>query len=320
MSMLGISLGDPGGIGPEVSLRALDACGSDITPILFGSGSILAHPYHDALVGDWSIEKGWPQGAAKEKTAYLIDTGAVEITEGHDTAEQGASSFAAVEAACDAAKSGKIQSWVTAPISKRAWALAGISHNGHTEYLQAMSPETSVAMGFYAPQFSVLLHTVHIPFTEVPAHLTESKLKKTLALCLDFAKKLGINQPRIALAGLNPHAGESGQMGREEVEILQPFVQTHQSKEYSLSGPYPPDTVFMSANNGDYDLVIALYHDQGLIPVKLLAFDQAVNISIGLPYFRCSPDHGTAYPIAYQNKAKPSAMRAAIQAAIRYGA
>lgn len=302
---IAISLGDPAGIGPEVTLKAILE-GPAFEARLFGSKSIAKDPLIQDLL---------EQCKQAQKKIDWVDTGSCKIQIGVDHPDHAQSSFKSLQWAMDASQT-DAEALVTAPISKRAWQLAKIPFKGHTDYFQSLS-KTPVSMAFHSPNFNIILHSIHIPLSEVPQTIREDLLEKTFQNTLKFAKVLGIKSPKIAIAGLNPHAGENGLLGKEETAVIQPFVASHQGPGYSFLGPYPPDTLFHFAKAEKIDIIIALYHDQGLIPLKLLDFDSAVNISLGLPFFRASPDHGTAYDIAYQNRANPQSMRSAILSAIQ---
>ena len=186
--------------------------------------------------------------------------------------------------------------------------MANITHTGHTTALQSLSKSGPVSMAFYTPTLKTILTTIHIPLMHVASQLTPKKLQQTINHGILFCQNLGITSPKIAVAGLNPHAGEGGLFGNEEARL------TNVIKQYddTVSGPYPPDTLYYRASQGDFDLVVSLYHDQGLIPIKLIGFHDAVNVTIGLPFIRTSPDHGTAFDISGQGTANESSTKAAI--------
>ena len=278
---IGITLGDPAGIGPEVGRKAascqeiLQVC----EPVLYGSEDIV-----DEFVG-------------------------------RESAEAGMSSYAAVEKAVRDALDGVIDGIATAPISKSAWALAGLPWRGHTECLAALTGATEVRMLFYSSRLIVALSTVHISLADVSKMLTKECLKVTIELTHKELPYFGIEKPRLVVSGLNPHAGENGLMGDEEQRVITPVVRDCQRLGIDVSGPISGDTVFQRAAEGEFDAVIACYHDQGLIPVKLLAFGKAVNVTLGLPIIRTSVDHGTAFDIAGEGRADPSSMIAAVHLA-----
>jgi 4-hydroxythreonine-4-phosphate dehydrogenase len=206
---------------------------------------------------------------------------------------------------------------VTAPLNKEAIHLAGYSFPGHTEILAERTGTMAYAMLFVSEPLNVILTTIHCALSEVPRLMTAEKLESTIHLGAQAMRQLGVAAPRIAVAGLNPHAGEAGRFGNEETTVMLPVIRAFQGCGYSVEGPFPADTLFRDAVAGRYDLVVAQYHDQGLIPLKLLAFDSAVNVTVGTPVIRTSPDHGTAYAIAGKGIAKPESLIAAIRLAAR---
>ena len=278
-----ITAGDPAGIGPEVAARAaadprvVDAC----DPVLYGppAGAVFAPGVLSAAAG---------------RAAYDV----------------------IVRAVADAQR-GVVQAIATAPVNKEAFRLAGHEWSGHTDLLAHLTGSSHVAMMFYSDALRVVLATVHIPLAEVPRALTQASLDATIALTARELPRFGIARPRIAVAGLNPHAGEHGLFGTEEETAIRPAIDACRARGIDVSGPYPGDTVFVRARRGDYDVVVACYHDQGLIPVKLVAFGQAVNVTLGLPIIRTSVDHGTAFDIAGKGVADPQSMVAAVLLAAR---
>ena len=277
---IGITLGDPAGIGPEVARKAagapavLEVC----KPVLYG-----------------------PDGS---KT--------IAVPIGHASAESGRASHASVERAARDALAGTIHGIATAPIAKEAWMLAGLPWLGHTDFLAELTSASDVRMLFYSERLTVVLATVHVALADVPMLLTGECLETTIGLTHGELPKFGIFNPRIAVAGLNPHAGERGLMGNEDAGVIMPVVARCRARGIDVTGPIPADTVFLRAVNGEFDAVVACYHDQGLVPVKLLAFGQAVNVTLGLPIVRTSVDHGTAFDIAGEDRADPSSMIAAV--------
>ena len=271
---IAITVGDPAGIGPEIAAKAAnDARVRDLCePVLYGP----------------------PDGEA--------------FPPGHLSAAAGRAAFDAIVEAVRDAQAGRVQGIATAPVNKLAFAHAGLPWKGHTDLLGALTGSTQVAMMFWSEPLKVVLATVHIPLAEVPAALDRARLDAIVALTAQALPRFGIASPRIALAGLNPHAGEDGLLGTEEQEVLAPAVAAARARGVTIDGPFPGDTVFVRAARGEFDVVIACYHDQGLIPVKLLAFGRAVNVTLGLPIIRTSVDHGTAFDIAGKGIADPSSM------------
>ena len=283
---IGLTVGDPAGIGPEVCERA--ACDSHVVevcaPVVYGPVS------------------------ENERAAYRTGTA---------SAEGGRVALEAIRAATADVLVGRLDAITTAPINKAGWALAGLPWRGHTDLLAHLTGASTVAMMFHAEQLRVVLATVHIPLSEVPRQLTRERLEHTIRLTDAELPWFGFSHPRLAVAGLNPHAGEQGLMGDEEERVVQPAVQASRARGIDVTGPLPGDSVFVRALKGEFDAVVACYHDQGLIPVKLAAFGSAVNVTLGLPIVRTSVDHGTAYDIAGQGIADPTSMIQAVLLAVR---
>jgi 4-hydroxythreonine-4-phosphate dehydrogenase len=281
-----ITAGDPAGIGPEVAARAaadarvLEVC----EPIVYAPPAGVAFP-----PGVLS--------AAAGRAAYDLIVRAVADAQQH-----------------------VVQAIATAPVNKEAFRLAGLDWSGHTDLLAHLTGSPHVAMMFHSDALRVVLATVHIPLAEVPRALTQASLDATIDLTARELPRFGIARPRIAVAGLNPHAGEHGLFGREEDTAIRPAIAACRARGIDVSGPFPGDTVFVRARRGDFDVVVACYHDQGLIPVKLVAFGQAVNVTLGLPIIRTSVDHGTAFDIAGKGVADPESMITAVLLAARLAA
>lgn len=335
---LAITLGDPAGIGPEVVLKALadpqlhQQC--DIT--IVGSPVVLTATYKrlQALSAPDFDPTLLPNPAALEMLEVPLADLEQQLRIGQGNEASGAASFAYLSTAIVHTLSGQFQGIVTGPIAKSAWKAAGYEYPGQTELLAERAAVDRFGMLFVARSphngwvLRTLLATTHIPLHQVPQHLTPDLLDRKLDLLVDcLHQDFGIATPRIAIAGLNPHSGENGQLGTEERDWLIPWLeqQRRQRSTIQLQGPVPPDTLWVKPGQVWYgtldsavacDAYLALYHDQGLIPVKLMAFDRAVNTSIGLPFVRTSPDHGTAFDIAGQGIADATSMKAAIQLAI----
>jgi len=275
---IAITAGDPAGIGPEIAARAaadrrvLSLC----QPIVYES------------TADGAMTPG-QLSAAAGRAAY-------------DTI---------VRAAADAMR-GDVDAIATAPVNKEAFRLAGLPWSGHTDLLAHLTGARDVAMMFYSEALRVVLATVHIRLGEVPRALTQAAMETVIGLTARELPRFGFERPRIAVAGLNPHAGEHGLFGDEEERAIAPAIEACRARGVEVAGPFPGDTVFVRARRGEFDVVIACYHDQGLIPVKLLAFGEAVNVTLGLPIVRTSVDHGTAFDIAGRGVADPASMIAAV--------
>jgi 4-hydroxythreonine-4-phosphate dehydrogenase len=291
---IGITCGDPAGIGPEIALEAVDdprvtrAC----EPILYGPS-----------------------------------TASAEFPPGRPTAASGRAAYDAIVQAAADAMQGTIAGVATAPISKEAFALAGLEWRGHTELLQHLTGAPRVAMLFHTEALTVTLATIHVPLAEVSRALTPARLRDAIELTADWLPRIGVRRPRIVVAGLNPHAGEAGLIGTEDRDVIAPVVAACRGRGLDVTGPVPADSLFArwkgpsgssGQKHGDrFDAVIACYHDQGLIPVKLLGFGRAVNVTLGLPIVRTSVDHGTAYDIAGRGLADHSSLVEAILLAAR---
>jgi 4-hydroxythreonine-4-phosphate dehydrogenase len=231
---------------------------------------------------------------------------------GRLSADAGRAAHDAIARALGDAQAGLIAGMATAPINKEAFALAGLKWRGHTDMLAELTGAPRVAMMFYAERLRVVLATIHVPLADVPRLLTADRVGDVIELTARGLPRFGFAKPRLALAGLNPHAGEQGILGTEEREVLGPAVASSRAAGLDIVGPLPADTVFVRALGGEFDAVIACYHDQGLIPIKLVAFGQAVNVTLGLPVIRTSVDHGTAFDIAGRGVANPESMIQAV--------
>jgi 4-hydroxythreonine-4-phosphate dehydrogenase len=233
------------------------------------------------------------------------------------SAEAGRAAYDAVVRAAGDAQRGLVGAMATAPLNKEALRLAGLPWNGHTDLLAHLTGAPHVAMMFFSDELRVVLATVHAALADVPRLLTREVMQRTIELTWRELPRYGLAAPRIAVAGLNPHAGEHGLFGLEEQTVIAPAVACCRAGGIDVSGPYPADTLFVRARRGEFDAVIACYHDQGLIPVKLVAFGRAVNVTLGLPIVRTSVDHGTAFDIAGRGIADPESMIAAVLLAAR---
>ena len=280
---IAITVGDPSGIGPEVAAKAA------------------ADPRVVAVC---------------EPILYAPSDGA-RFAPGVLSAEAGRAAHDVIVRAVSDAMDGTVQAVATAPVNKEAFRLAGLEWTGHTDLLAHLTGAPRVAMMFYSDRLMVVLATVHIALADVPASLTLERVQATIALTAEAVPRFTKVPPRIAVAGLNPHAGEHGLFGTEEDRVIAPAIAACRARGVDVSGPYPADTVFVRATRGEFDVVVACYHDQGLIPVKLLAFGQAVNVTLGLPIVRTSVDHGTAFDIAGKGVADPQSMIAAVLLAAR---
>lgn len=319
---LAITLGDAAGIGPEIVVK-LHSQGLGAPCVVYGDAGALRRacamlglsvnvielstddPLTDYFLKPGSIFVRPTQPALPDDLPY----GVIDARAGH----------AAVQAllmAIDDAQAGRVRAIVTAPLNKESMHAAGIDFPGHTEILAERSNTPHVAMMLVNEQLRVILATIHIPLAEVSPSLTTALELRTIELADMACRGMGIAAPRIAVAGLNPHAGEQGKFGREDLDIIAPAIAMARAKGIDASGPWPGDTVFMRARNGEFDICVAQYHDQGLIPIKYLGIDEGVNVTVGLPFVRTSVDHGTAFDIAGRGIADPSSLRTAFQLAL----
>jgi 4-phospho-D-threonate 3-dehydrogenase / 4-phospho-D-erythronate 3-dehydrogenase len=280
---IAITVGDPSGIGPEVAARAADdpAVRQVCEPMLY-------QPPADSV-----------------------------FQPGRLSADAGRAAYELIVRATGDAQAGIVDALATAPINKEAFRLAGLPWTGHTDLLAHLTGARQVAMMFESDALRVVLATVHVPLRRVPDALSRETLEATIRLTADALPRFIKMPPRIAVAGLNPHAGEHGVLGDEEERVHVPAIAACRTRGIDVAGPFPADTVFVRASRGEFDVVIACYHDQGLIPVKLLAFGEAVNVTLGLPIVRTSVDHGTAFDIAGKGVADPRSMIAAVRLAAR---
>jgi len=316
---IGITLGDPGGIGPEVILKAFS--GETSLPkayyILFGSSFVIEEEKR-TLGLKLDIQ---PLDRLDKKEIcgppYLslleIDSPIKDITKGAPSKENGLASFLFFEAAFEEARKGRIQALVTAPISKKSWNLAGIKWHGHTDFLGQFYPQA--IMAFWSEKIKLALFSHHISLRAALEKIKKQELLKFFLFLEQAVKKINSGKFEFLVAGLNPHAGEEGLLGCEEGEEIIPAIKEAQKKGMKISGPFPPDIIFRNALNQPEKIVISLYHDQGLIAFKLLAFENGVNLTLGLPFVRISPDHGTAFDIAGKKIANPQSMIEAIKLA-----
>lgn len=283
---LALTVGDPSGIGPEIAAAAAGdpRVAAVCRPVLYGPAT------RDDL-------EPYPVGVVN--------------------ATSGLRAYDEIVRAVDDCRAGRVDGMVTAPINKAAFAAAGLPWKGHTDLLAHLCGVPDVGMLFWSEKLRVVLATVHIPLVEVPAALTKDRLLAVIRLTARSLPQFGIAAPRIAVTGLNPHAGEGGLLGGEELVTIAPAITSARADGIDVHGPLPADTVFVRAARGDFDVVVACYHDQGLIPVKLLAFGHSVNVTIGLPIIRTSVDHGTAFDIARQGTADSGSMVEAILLAAR---
>ncbi|CAM3887386.1 4-hydroxythreonine-4-phosphate dehydrogenase PdxA [Aquirufa aurantiipilula] len=316
--LIGISLGDYNGIGPEIILKALGSprilkwC----TPVIYGSKKVLDFYRQKLELKDWSIKIVDNLNQVQEGQSYLVkawDDKDTMVEPGKVTQEAGKAAFDCLEMAIKDLDRGLLSALVTAPINKHNIQSEAFSFPGHTEYLTERFDAKSSLMMMVSDNLRMGVATGHLPLQEVSNALNAQLLKDKISLFLKSLKEdFSIDKPKLAVLGLNPHAGESGLLGKEELEIIQPVIDEFRSKGNLVFGPYPADGFFGKAQFKEFDGVLGMYHDQGLIPFKYIAFDTGVNFTAGLPIIRTSPDHGTAYDIAGKNEADPSSFMNAI--------
>lgn len=305
---LGLTVGDPAGIGPEIVLKALaHAEVPTASWVVYGSRAVL-----DAAAKQLGLKPLAASGAS------LVDIGGEPVETGRVSTEAGRQAATAVIKAAEDSLRGDLRGLVTAPLNKEAMHNAGFDYPGHTELLAHVAKTPNVAMMFVGGKIRVALLTIHAPLKDVPGLVTESEIVRVATLVHEALPRFGSPgaRPKIAIAGLNPHAGEHGHIGTEEQDVFPGALAKLRARGVDIEGPYPGDTLFVRAARGDFDGVIACYHDQGLIPVKLLAFGEAVNVTIGLPFIRTSVDHGTGFDIAGQGRADEGSLLAAMRLAV----
>jgi 4-hydroxythreonine-4-phosphate dehydrogenase len=313
---LGISLGDVTGVGPEVTLKALasEAAGDNTKYLLLGDEKILTR-LNEKLSVNLPLKKF--SSHADAGRFFIANPGAEPLPENLPAGSPAAAHLAVAALRC---RRGELDALVTAPVNKEAIIRAGHKFVGQTEFLSELAGTKRTAMMLLGTDergrwLRVALATVHISIKSVPEKLTAEKITLAIELAAQSCRDLGLSRAKIAVCGLNPHAGEGGEFGDEEITTIGPTVQAMQKRGFDVVGPLSGDTVFHYALKGDFDAVVAMYHDQGLAPLKAVAFDSGINWTLGLPFIRTSPDHGTAYDIAGKGIANPCSMIAAIRLA-----
>jgi 4-hydroxythreonine-4-phosphate dehydrogenase len=321
MKKIAITLGDPAGVGPEIIIKAISSPEilAICTPIVIGD-RIAVEEALCILDLPWKIKNiNSPEESQSDKeTIEIIDMKFLKkFITGKPDADNGKACAGYIRKAVELAVNKEVDAIVTAPISKESLNIAGLKWPGHTEMLAEFTATKDYAMMLAGGNIKVVLATIHTSLRSVPDLITKENVLKTIFLAKKACEMLGITNPKIAVAGLNPHAGENGMFGDEESKIIIPAIDEAKKQGTPVTGPYPPDTIFYKAYKGEIDIVVCMYHDQGLIPLKMVAFEQGVNITVGLPIIRTSPDHGTAYDIAWKGIANPSSMIEAIKMAVK---
>jgi 4-hydroxythreonine-4-phosphate dehydrogenase len=322
--LLAITLGDPAGIGPEVIVKALRHADvyEQCRPLVLGDQRILvrAMSWIREVNLTFDVVTDPDQGQYQAGVITLLDLQNADpaaIQPGRVSAAAGRAAVEYVLRACDMTMAGETDAVVTAPLNKEAMNLAGYHYAGHTELLADRTGAEKVSMLLTGPKLRVVHVSTHVALSEAIRRVTSQRVEEVIDLAQRSCQALGIARPRIAIAGLNPHASEGGLFGDQEAKEIQPAIERARARGLQVTDPQPPDTVFLRAVKGDYDIVVAMYHDQGHIPMKLLAFDSGVNVSMGLPIIRTSVDHGTAFDIAGTGKAREESMLEAIKVAVQ---
>ncbi|MBW4050040.1 MAG: 4-hydroxythreonine-4-phosphate dehydrogenase PdxA [Proteobacteria bacterium] len=320
LPLVAITMGDPAGIGPEIvaKVAAQPQFHRDHRAFAVGDPERLAaaaRMNNLPLRIEPLVELGdfWPQpGVLHVLSGPKLPPG---LPYGRVDPRAGRAAFAYVQSAIALANSGQIHAICTAPINKEALASAGVAYPGHTEMLAELSGSSEVAMMLVSSELRVVLVTIHCSLREAIEQLSIDAELRVIRLAHKALRTMGFPNPRMAIAGLNPHASEGGLFGREDIDIVAPAVRTARAEGIDITGPHPADTIFMLARRGAYDIVVAQYHDQGLIPIKFMGVEHGVNVTIGLPFIRTSPDHGTAFDIAGSGVADASSLQLALDTA-----
>jgi 4-hydroxythreonine-4-phosphate dehydrogenase len=319
MKKIAITMGDQGGIGPEIIVKAVAMNGEqhDCALIVIGDFEIIKEALKLTGLPLEAVRISGPSESKQANgTIEVIETGSGEpLIKNTSSAESGRASVSAIKKVVELSLNNEVSGIVTAPISKESLRMAGYDWPGHTELLAELTGVDDFAMMFVSDKIKVVLCTIHIPLRNVPDAINKDLVYRAIRHAVKAAGMLGITKPAIAVAGLNPHAGESGLFGSEERDAIIPAIEEASANDMYVSGPYPPDVIFHKAYNGEFDIIVSMYHDQALIPFKMLAFDTGINVTLGLPVVRTSPDHGTAFDIAWQNKANHSSLNEAIRLA-----
>jgi 4-phospho-D-threonate 3-dehydrogenase / 4-phospho-D-erythronate 3-dehydrogenase len=311
MSKVAVTMGDPAGVGPEIVIKALgDPAVADLAQwIIIGDQAIL----------NQTDGAGWQRVRERRNVevldlAMMAGAGATGFRTGQLNAACGRAALAYVRAATEMCLNGKADAMTTAPINKEAVSLGGIRFSGHTEYIAELCGVPESWMLLANDRMRVIHVSTHVPLRRA-CSLDPARIQRTIELGHDALVQMGVPAPRIAVCGLNPHAGENGLLGEEDAQFIAPAVAAAKERGVNCAGPLPADTLFLKAARGDYDLVVAMYHDQGHIPIKLLSFEDTVNVSLGIPLIRTSVDHGTAFDIAGKGIADAANMKAALRMA-----
>ena len=326
MKTIAITLGDPGGIGPEVALKALyqNRWPATVRFVLIGSRTILrrqAAQLRLPLPPVWRLadENNFANRIVNWEPEQDLQKNPMSLTwrPGVTGKTQGQAAVRWIQAAVSGCMAGRFDALVTGPLCKQSLRLAGLPFPGHTEFLAALTGTRRYAMMLLGGPLRVVLVTRHLPLAKVPGAVSRTAIQEAVRLAAQSLPWLGVKQKSIGVCALNPHAGDEGMLGREEITTIRPALRALRRQGLTVEGPVPGDVIFHQALKGRYGAVVAMYHDQGLGPLKMIAFEEGVNLTLGLPIVRTSPDHGTAFNIAGKNIAKPDSMIAAIETAIQ---
>lgn len=319
MPRIGITMGDPAGIGPEVVLKAVaeEEVRRACIPVIIGDAPLLAHTARtlDLQSGYDIVRADEPFPEHSEPVIYHLGNIHGFIEPGIESGAAGKAAGGYIEAAVELCAAGSIDAVATAPINKRALFLGGYSFPGHTEFFAHLTGAEEYAMAFVAGNLRIVLISTHVPLAEAIRLVERDRVLEIINLTHRELQRWGIERPRLAVAALNPHGAEGGLFGVEEASEIMPAIDAGRRDDINVQGPYSADTVFLRASRGEFDAVVACYHDQAMIPVKCLSFGEAVNVTLGLPFIRTSVDHGTAFDIAGKGLAEHSSMVAAIKLA-----
>jgi 4-hydroxythreonine-4-phosphate dehydrogenase len=323
--LIAVTMGDPAGIGPEIVAKTFadPGFGEENRALVVGDPAILERAAKLLGLPLRVNEISEPEEAAFEPgTVDVLAVGEVpgDLPFGELDARAGDAAFRYVERATELASAGRLAAIATAPLNKEAMHLAGHKYPGHTEILAELTGTEDYAMMLVTDELKVIHVSTHVSLMEAIKRVQPDRELAVIRLAHGSMQKLGVESPKVAVAGLNPHAGENGLFGTEDAERIAPAIEEARAEGIDASGPHPPDTVLMRARRGIFDIVVVQYHDQGHIPVKLMGFDTGVNVTVGLPFFRTSVDHGTAFDIAGTGKADHASMRAAIDLARKLSA
>ena len=322
-NMIAVTMGDPAGIGPEIIIKSLSEGELSGAPVVVvGCAQTLRRilalnitPRAELRIIEHPREALFSPATINVIDEPLSDPQA--LRPGEVQAQAGDLAYRCIKRATALALAGEVKAIATAPLNKEALHLAGHHFPGHTELLAHLTQTKDYAMVLYTDKLKVIHVTTHIALRRFLDTLSQSRVETVIRVADDFLRRVGYSQPRIAVAGVNPHAGENGLFGDEEIRIVGPAVEAMKARGLNVTGPCPPDTVFMQCHEGLFDMVVAMYHDQGHIPLKLLGFYDGVNITAGLPFIRTSADHGTAFDIAWTGKAKSDSMATSIELAMQ---